>query len=97
FREKIDTLFNFINENYIITDNKMDRIKKTEFESDYTKWCQDNERTPMNKRNIKDRMNKIGCILTKDSKGNRCYQYLIINIISDENPMSDEEAKDIFK
>ena len=97
FREKIDTLFNFINENYIITDNKMDRIKKTEFESDYIKWCQDNERTPMNKRNIKDRMNKIGCILTKDSKGNRCYQYLIINIISDESPMSDKEAKDIFK
>lgn len=96
FREKNDTLFNFINENYIITDDKMDRVRKPEFESDYMKWCQENERTPMTKRNIKNRMNKIGCPYKK-SGGYEYYQYLILDIISDENPMSDEEAKDIFK
>ena len=50
----------------------------------------------MTKRNIKNRMNKIGCPYKK-SGGYEYYQYLILDIISDENPMSDEEAKDIFK
>ena len=54
----------------------MDRVRKPEFESDYMKWCQENERIAMNKRNIKNRMNKIGCFLINDSKGYWFYQYL---------------------
>lgn len=75
YREQSDTLFNFINDTYTISEDKKDRIKKTEFESDYIEWCRQNERTPVNKRNIKDRMSKIGCPLLK-SDGEWYYQYL---------------------
>ncbi|MDE6182553.1 MAG: hypothetical protein K2F59_05055, partial [Eubacteriales bacterium] len=70
FRKTIDTIYDFITENYKITDNKMDRVKKTEFEERYASWCRENERQPVSKRNIKERMEKIGCFCKKDSKGN---------------------------
>lgn len=60
FRNNIDTLYHYISENYEITENKMDRIKKTEFEARYTTWCADNEYKAISKKNIKERAAKIG-------------------------------------
>ena len=54
----------------------MDMIPKAKLEEDYIKWCSENTLTAVSKRNIKDRMEKNGCIIGKDSKGIRCYRYL---------------------
>ena len=65
YRGRLDTLYGFINDNFEITDDKTDRVKKTDFEDLYLKWCKDNELTPLNKRNIKERAAKSGIALVK--------------------------------
>lgn len=74
YRNTLDTIFRYLDEYYIITDDKMDMILKTKFEDDYTYWCKDNGYMPINKRGIKDRMEKNGVRLGKDSRGNRMYR-----------------------
>ena len=60
YRSKIDTIFRFVDECYIRTENRRDRVRKTEFEAKYQKWCIENDFNPLNKRNIKERMAKNG-------------------------------------
>ena len=95
FRKTIDTIYDFITENYKITDNKMDRVKKTEFEERYASWCRENERQPVSKRNIKERMEKIGCPYKKSS-GEWYYQYLIEDPIEDVQDVKQVEIDSIF-
>lgn len=64
YRALNDTLFRFINENCIVTRDKKDRIKKTEFEARYEKFCIDNGLTALDKKNIEDRA-KQNLILCK--------------------------------
>jgi len=77
YRDKLDTIYRFIHENYSITDNKMDMILKTDFEDAYTQWCKDNDFTAINRRGIKERMEKNGVPLNKDSKGYWNYRNIV--------------------
>ena len=61
YREKMDTVFRYLTEFYVITGNKEDMISKPEFEDDYISWCTRNSYTPVSRRNIKDRMEASGC------------------------------------
>ena len=60
YRSKIDTIFRFIDECYEKTDNRQDRVRKSEFEAKYQKWCVENDYNALNKRNIKERVEKNG-------------------------------------
>lgn len=75
YRSRLDPLYGFVNEFYEITSEAADRVKKTDFEDDYTRWCNENDFTPLNKRNIKDRAAKSGIALVK-VQGIFCYKGL---------------------
>lgn len=61
YRNKIDTVYRFLDEFYEITGEKMDMVSKSDFENDYIRWCNQNDYTAISKRNIKERMEKNGC------------------------------------
>lgn len=61
YREKMDTVFRYLTEFYVITGNKENMVSKPEFEDDYISWCTRNSYTPVSRRNIKDRMEASGC------------------------------------
>lgn len=61
FREKLDTVYRFLSEFYIVTGDKADMVSKPEFEDAYINWCQRMGYTSVNKQNIKDRMEANGC------------------------------------
>ena len=68
FRTTIDTLYAFVFENCEITgDIKNDRIKKTVFEEDYTNWCFLNDLSPISKKNLPKRAEKMGIPMRKRS------------------------------
>lgn len=94
FRNNIDTLYHYISENYEITENKMDRIKKTEFEASYTTWCADNEYKAISKKNIKERAAKIGInpILWH---GIQYYQFLKYKTFKSIENVKEEEQKEM--
>lgn len=99
YRNNIDTLYHYISENCEITENKMDRIKKTEFEARYTAWCADNEYKAISKKNIKERAAKIGVIILKNC-GQWYYQYLkykTFKSIENIKPEEQQETDNIFK
>jgi P4 family phage/plasmid primase-like protien len=77
YRDKLDTIYRFIHENYSITSNKMDMVSKTDFEQEYIDWCKSNDYTAINKRSIKERMEKNGVPLSKDAKGNWNYRNIV--------------------
>ena len=68
-----DSLYNFIKENYIITGNRKDRVRKTELENEYQAWCLVNEKQALEKRNIALRALKHGITSVKSS-GDYYYQ-----------------------
>ncbi|QEH69302.1 phage/plasmid primase, P4 family [Cellulosilyticum sp. ST5] len=65
YRSHNDSLFRFIKENCIVTGDRSDKIRKTEFEARYNKYCTENDITPLDKKNIKVRAEKNGipCVL----------------------------------
>lgn len=65
YRAKMDTVYRYLDENYIITGNKEDMVSKPKFEDSYIKWCQSNGFTNVNKQNIKERMEANGCPVDK--------------------------------
>lgn len=67
YRNKMDTIYRFLDECYEITGNKMDMVSKQEFENAYIRWCNQNDYTAVSRRNIKERMEKNGC---PEAKGN---------------------------
>lgn len=60
YRANLDTVYRFLNECFEITNEKTDRIKKSDFEAQYQKWCVENDYKALNKRNIKERVEKNG-------------------------------------
>ena len=61
YREKMDTVYRYLSEFYIITGDRMDMVSKPDFETAYMNWCQFMGYTSVNKQNIKDRMEANGC------------------------------------
>lgn len=61
YREKQDTLYRFIQEQeFEITNNPHDRVKKSTFNKDYVKWLQDNQLDGIAEKNICYRLEKYG-------------------------------------
>lgn len=61
FREKMDTVYRFLSEFYIITEDRTDMVSKREFDNTYIDWCNRMGYTSVNRQNIKDRMEANGC------------------------------------
>lgn len=60
YRSKMDTIYRFIDECYAKTKNRQDRVRKSEFEVKYQKWCVENEYIALKKKNIRERVEKNG-------------------------------------
>lgn len=60
YRGRIDSLFRFIQDNCLITENKMDRILKTLLESEYAAYCEANQCKPIGKKSLPVRFAKLG-------------------------------------
>lgn len=60
YHSQNDTVYRYISDCYIVTDNKQDVVKKSEFENGYIDFCKENNYKAVEKRNIKERMEKIG-------------------------------------
>ncbi len=60
YRSKSDTLFAYCTEFYDFTFNKQDRVKRTDFDSEYSTWCQSSDRICVKKRNMVEKMAKLG-------------------------------------
>lgn len=71
YRGKMDTVFRYLAEFYIVTGNKEDMVSKPDFEADYIRWCNEHEYNSVNKQNIKDRMEANGCPVGKANLGNK--------------------------
>lgn len=68
YRKKSDSLFRFVSENYALTGDPKDRMRKTEFEAAYDHWAfMHDVKHPIEKRNIKDRAQKMGIAYKKSS------------------------------
>ena len=65
YRSRLDPLFAYITENYIMTGEGTDRVKKTDFEDGYEIWCRENGINALSKKNIKERAAKSGIVLVK--------------------------------
>lgn len=61
YRARLDTVYRYLSEGYIITGNRVDMVSKPDFEERYMQWCNDNGFLNVNKQNIKDRMEANGC------------------------------------
>jgi len=71
YRDKMDTVHRYLSEYYIITGDKSDMVSKPDFDNAYTTWCLLNESNPVNRQNIKDRMEANGCPVDKARFENR--------------------------
>lgn len=72
YRGKMDTIYRYLSEFYVITGNKEDMVSKPDFEADYIRWCNENDYNNVNRQNIKDRMEANGCPIGKANlKGKR--------------------------
>ncbi len=99
YRERSDTVFRFISERYMITGVATDLVSKQEFDEEYLKWCSDgdNDYKPVKKNNMKERMDAIGCPVTKGNIGSRrgiyCYRGIVKQGISsgEFTPLSENE------
>lgn len=65
YREKMDTVYRYLSEFYVVTGNEEDMVSKPKFEEHYLKWCTENEYRSVNKQNIKERMEANGCPVSK--------------------------------
>lgn len=61
YRERLDTVYRYLSEFYIITGSRLDMVLKSDFDKAYVEWCNSNEFTHVSKQNIKDRMEANGC------------------------------------
>lgn len=65
YRGKMDTVYRYLSEFYVITGNKADMVSKPKFEDDYIEWCRRMGYNSVNRQNIKDRMEANGCPVGK--------------------------------
>lgn len=77
YRSMNDSLYRFIKEKANITNNKKDRVKKTDFEYAYILWVSKEEISGLEKKNIKPRMLKYG-IPTVMHCGVVCYTGILL-------------------
>ena len=61
YRSKMDTVYRFLSENYIVTGNRSDVVSKADFDKEYMSWCNINGFNSVNKHGIADRMEANGC------------------------------------
>ena len=60
YRSRMDTFYSFLNEcGYTVTGNKADRIKKSDLEKHYMKYCEEND-IVCKQKNIKDKAERNG-------------------------------------
>ena len=71
YRERLDTVFRYLSEFYMITGDRADMILKQEFDQGYIDWCQMNGFTHVSRQNIKDRMEANGCPASKGNLANQ--------------------------
>lgn len=61
YRAKSDSLYRFVSECCILTEDSGDRVEKARFENAYEKWAMMNDiSNPIHRKNIKDRARKMG-------------------------------------
>lgn len=63
YRRKYDTFYAFISTCCDVTKDSVSFVKKTELETEYERYCSDNDLSPVSKRNIKDRAASQGVVL----------------------------------
>lgn len=68
YRGMNDSLYSFINENYIKTNDKKDRVLKTDLENAYHDWCTAEDIEPIRKKNVASRALKHGIKLIKSNQ-----------------------------
>ena len=95
YRERMDTVYRYLSETYIITGNKCDVVSKPKFENEYIKWCDDNGFKSVNRQNIKDRMEANGCSAIKGNaegkrgvmlyRGLKCRDVDFVHLASEEH------------
>lgn len=95
YRERMDTVYRYLSETYIITGNKCDVVSKPKFENEYIKWCDDNGFKSVNRQNIKDRMEANGCSAIKGNaegkrgvmlyRGLKCRDVDFVHLTSEEH------------
>ena len=60
YRGESDTLFAFLNANYVMTNNRQDRVKKIDLYNQYVAWCTKTERTSLSRASTYKRADKNG-------------------------------------
>ena len=101
YRENNDHFYSYIINNYIITKDPKDRVVKTDFESNYIKWCEDEEipeKARLHKRNIKGVMLDNYNISVMMSMGIRYYKGLkpILKANIEQGEHIEKEIKEVF-
>jgi len=71
YRMTVDSLYRFIQTNYVITHKSADIISKSEFDEAYSTYCSVNGITALNKLNLPRRMESLGLPVAKANIGNR--------------------------
>lgn len=75
YRQKLDTVFRFVTENYTQTGLHDDVVSKAEFDNAYLQWCKagdgENSYKAVSKNNLGDRMASIGIQTAKGNIGDR--------------------------
>lgn len=72
-RKESDILFYYIDTHYDVTNDKNDRVSRSEFNDDYQNWCQEMELTALKRNNIQERAIKNGLHIRKY---HGCYVYI---------------------
>lgn len=69
YRLTVDSVYRFIQTNYVITHKHSDVISKSAFDEAYLRYCSVNGITPLNKLNISRRMESFGLPVAKANMG----------------------------
>lgn len=99
YRSKMDTVYQFISEKYVITGNRSDVISKAEFDKEYMSWCGINGLSSVSKHGIADRMEANGCPKGQGRIGGKAGIMVYKNIKKRNTDFSDpltEDEKDII-
>ncbi len=73
YQDRLDSVGEYLRLYCTITDNPKDRIAKSNLDFKYERWATDNQRRPVGKRNMIDRLAKHGVGYRKKYCGYPCY------------------------
>ena len=91
YRNRLDTVFRFVTEKYVLTGNRKDKIGKSDFDRDYIDYCNTNDYSPVNKQNIKYRMAALGCSCVKSNIDNQRGVFVYCGI-RERSPFENEDS-----